>query len=210
VTAFIFSLPYTWIYILNFFSIFNPNNSNLNFDSWNLIIALFVGIASVVFLRQQNKIAQIALEQNRPILSFQINESQESKPYFYIENQGSVEATDIAIFYKTNNTGIQKHSIPNEIVLSPNSKYKITLDTANEGYYSILIIFKNPLSNRYYLFGTNANFENDVSPIGSWNDKVPSPVSVVLYSKISEFVNNHQYKEQLSGKLQKYLEEQNL
>jgi hypothetical protein len=144
VTGFIFSLPYTWSYILNFFSIFNPNNPKLNFDSWNIIIALFVGIASVTFLRQQNKIAQIALEQNRPIITISKG-AQSEQPKIKLKNQSDQDALIVGIFFKATNWKMRKIKELKSFVLSKSEdEYEIELPSNNFNqplFISVLLFY---------------------------------------------------------------------
>jgi hypothetical protein len=152
--------------------------------------AIIVGVVTIYFIYQQNKISKASLEQNRPMLrienatseSYLENDIKYSIPRIVIENVGKTEATNINIYFTYINpkekkvTQIYKNEGSSGITIDPNQKYAINIQESDSlKYQTIIITYKNLSTEKYYLYGTNLLINTggrfDLNPVGVNSDK---------------------------------------
>lgn len=124
----------------------------LNVFATSLLSILTISLAWIAYKASEraNNISKLALESERPILNYY---SSGGSGEFTIKNVGRSDANDIQIFAK--HDGIPCSEIIANINISPDfsQTIQIPVENFNPKAVSILIIYKNSLSDSFYLNG---------------------------------------------------------
>jgi len=157
-------------------------------DPYNLIISIFFGFLGIYIAYQANLIAQRTLEQNRPKLEFTNIIGSDAGIGFALLNSGDFEATNIKIYYKSENDSKIVFFEKENILLSPNTSVFYEFPTKH--IRSVIVLYQNALTLKTYILAGDIIFGSKISgPIN-----LNSPIKSDKFEKILILSRNQNIK----------------